>query len=155
MGKVKRTRRSGFTLIEVLLVTAILAVLAAFAIPQLMGQAKKAKINLAETGVRRGGPIGKALETYKLDMGTYPDSDEGLEALYTAPRSDEDERWSGPYLDNPQSIEELKDPWGKAYVYICPGNVHEEGYDLYSCGPDMKDDGGREGSDDIKNWVER
>ncbi|HNQ23226.1 MAG TPA: type II secretion system major pseudopilin GspG [Phycisphaerae bacterium] len=155
MGSKRRTRRSGFTLIEVLLVAGILALLAAFAIPQLFGQAEKARQDLARAAVGRNGPIGKALEAYKWDMGRYPEDDEGLGALYKAPRGEDAERWKGPYMQNPTTLEELKDPWGKAFLYKCPGQVNEDSYDLWSCGPDGKDDGGKERSDDIKNWVEQ
>lgn len=147
-------KRSAFTLIEVLLVAGILAVLAAFAIPNLIGTAEKAKIRLAEAGVGRNGPIGKALSTYKFDMGKYPDTDEGLAALYR-PKDykKEDERYNGPYMDG--TIEELRDPWNQPYEYRSPGEMNESEYDLWSRGPDAKDDGGKEGSDDIKNWREK
>ena len=147
-------RQSGFTLIEVLLVAGILAVLAAFAIPNLIGTAEKAKIRLAEAGVGRNGPIGKALSTYKFDMGKYPDTDEGLAALYRPKEyQKEDARYNGPYMDG--DIEELKDPWSTPFEYRAPGEMNENEFDLWSCGPNSKDDGGKEGSDDIKNWREK
>jgi len=144
-------RRRGFTLIEVLLVAGILAVLAAFAIPSLFGQATKAKIKLAEAGVGRNGPIAKALESYKWDMGKYPDTDEGIEALMKTKQEADDERYGGPYLEN----DVVLDPWSKPFNYRSPGQFHEDGYDLWSSGPDQNDDGGKEGSDDIKNWIEK
>jgi len=147
-------RRSAFTLIEVLLVAGILAVLAAFAIPSLMGTATKAKIKLAEAGIGRNGPIAKGLNSYKWDMGNYPETDEGLAAMFK-PKDfkKEDERYGGPYIEG--SIEELKDPWNNSFEYRSPGEMNEDGYDLWSRGPDGKDDGGKEGSDDIKNWIEK
>ncbi|MBI4719233.1 MAG: type II secretion system major pseudopilin GspG [Planctomycetes bacterium] len=147
-------RRSGFTLIEVMLVAGILALLAAFVVPRLFSQAEKAKIDLAKAAVLRNGSIGKGLEAYKWDMGRYPDTDEGLAALYQpkSKRSDES-RYDGPYMEG--SFEQLKDPWANAYSYRCPGEVNEDSYDVWSWGPDGKDDGGKEGSDDIKNWVEK
>ncbi|MFQ5590267.1 MAG: type II secretion system major pseudopilin GspG [Phycisphaerae bacterium] len=145
--------RSGFTLIELLLVTGILALLAAFALPKFYNQAKEAKINLAKTAVGRNGSIGKALESYKWDMGAYPDTDEGLQALFEAKSRDADERYKGPYIGG--TYEELTDPWGNPFEYRCPGDVNEEGYDLWSIGPDSNDDGGKAGSDDIKNWIEK
>lgn len=150
----KRTRRSGFTLMEILLVAGILAVLAAFAIPNLIGSANKAKNDLAKAQILKNGLIGKALDTYKWDMGKYPDTDEGLAALYQPKeRKKEDPRYNGPYLEG--NFEQLKDPWGQSYRYRSPGEVNAETYDLWSSGSDQKDDGGKEDSDDVKNWVER
>lgn len=147
-----RVKRSAFTLMEVLLVAGILALLAAFAIPKLFDKAQEAKMKLAQAAIGRNGPIAKAIENYKWDMGKYPDTDEGLQVLFENPGGD-DEKWKGPYLDG--QFEELKDPWDSPYEFRCPGEVNEDGYDLYSRGPDGKDDGGKEGSDDIKNWIEK
>jgi general secretion pathway protein G len=147
-------RRSAFTLIEVLLVAGILAVLAAFAIPSLMGTADKAKIKLAEAAIGRNGPIAKGLTSYKWDMGKYPDTDEGLAALFRPKEfKKEDERYGGPYIEG--RFEELRDPWNNPFEYRSPGEMNEDGYDLWSKGKDLKDDGGKEGSDDIKNWIEK
>jgi general secretion pathway protein G len=147
-------RRSAFTLIEVLLVAGILAVLAAFIVPNLFGQATKAKVDIAKAAVLRNGSIGKALEAYKWDMSAYPTTDEGLTALFQPKdKKKEDARYNGPYMDG--VFEQLKDPWGNPYEYRSPGEINEDGYDLWSRGPDTKDDGGKEGSDDIKNWVEK
>lgn len=147
-------KRSAFTLIEVLLVAGILAVLAAFAIPSLLGTAEKAKIKLTEAAIGRNGPIAKGLTSYKFDMGKYPDTDEGLAALYK-PKDfkKEDERYTGPYMEG--TIEELRDSWNQPYEYRFPGEMNEDGFDLWSRGPDQKDDGGKEGSDDVKNWKEK
>jgi len=143
-------------LIEVLLVAGILAVLAAFIVPNLFGQATKAKIDIAKAAVLRNGSIAKALESYKWDMGKYPDTDEGLAALFQPKeKKKEDERYNGPYMGMDATIEQLKDPWGNPYEYRSPGEINEESYDLWSRGPDFKDDGGKEGSDDVKNWVEK
>jgi len=153
MHRTNRKRRSGFTLIEVLLVAGILALLAAFAIPRLFSQAEQARIDIARAAVGRNGPIAKALQAYKWDMGAYPESDEGLAAILQPKDRVDDDRYKGPYLE--QSIEELNDPWGNAFEYRAPGDVNEDGYDLWSRGPDAKDDSGKEGSDDIKNWIEK
>ncbi len=147
-------RRSGFTLIEVLLVAGILAVLAAFIVPNLFGQATEAKRKITIAAIARNGSIGKALEAYRFDMGAYPTTEEGLAALFEpASKSKEDQRYKGPYMQG--NFEELKDPWGFPYEYRSPGEINEDGYDLWSYGPDSKDDGGKEGSDDIKNWTEK
>lgn len=147
--QIKRHKR-GFTLIEVLLVAGILAVLAAFAIPALYSQARQAKEDIAKAAVGQAGPIAKALEAYRYDMGAYPDSDEGLAALMQKKADVDDERYEGPYIQN----DELKDPWGHDFRYRSPGEFHEDSYDLWSTGQDGKDDEGKEGSDDVKNWKE-
>ncbi len=146
----KRRRRSGFTLVEILIVVGILAILAAAVVPALMGADVKAKIKLAESQIGRSGIIANALKQYRLDVGIYPETDDGLEALYTRPSSiDEDsKKWKGPYLEG--KLEELRDPWGGAYIYECPGKYNEDGFDLSSKGPDMEEDT----DDDIKNWTE-
>jgi general secretion pathway protein G len=153
MRRKGQQKRSGFTLIEVLLVAGILALLAAFAIPRLFSQAEEARMKIAKAEIGRNGPIGKALGSYKWDMGAYPETDEGLAALFVPKDRADDERYKGPYLEG--TYEELTDPWGRPYEYRCPGEVNEDGFDVWSRGPDGKDDGGKEGSDDIKNWIEK
>ena len=153
MRRANRKKRNGFTLIEVLLVAGILALLAAFAIPKLFQQATAAKNDIAKAAVGRNGPIGKALGSYQYNMGALPDTDEGLAALFQKRDRVDDDRYAGPYIDG--SFEELLDPWGKPFEYRSPGDVNEDDYDLWSCGVDGVDDGGKEGSDDIKNWVEK
>lgn len=144
-------RRKGFTLIEVLLVAGILALLAAFAIPRLMGQAEQARIRLAQAAIGRNGPIAKALDAYKWDMGRYPETDEGISALMQPKSQVDDESYGGPYLEN----DEIRDPWGNEFNYRSPGEMHEDSYDMWSNGPDGKNDDGKEGSDDVKNWTEK
>ena len=153
MRRTRVMRRSAFTLLELLLVAGILAVLAAFAIPSLMGTAERAKIDIAKAAVLRNGTIPKSLDAYKWSMGKYPDTDEGLAVLFKKKADVDDERYVGPYMEG--TFEELKDPWGQPYEYRSPGDVNEDSYDLWSRGPDGEDDGGKEGSDDIKNWTER
>ena len=146
-------RRSAFTLMEVLLVAGILALLAAFAIPKLFDKAQEAKVSLAKAAVGRNGPIAKAIKNYKWDMGSYPDTDEGLAVLFEYRGGSDEERWKGSYLEG--AFEELLDPWGNPFEYRSPGEVNEDGFDLWSRGPDLEDDGGKEGSDDVKNWIEK
>ena len=143
-----RQRRSGFTLFEVLLVIAILALLAAFVVPRFMNVGEQAKIDTAKAALGRTGPFAKALDLYKIAMGAYPEGEEGLRMLIEEPEDlDEDvaKKWRGPYLEDEES---LKDPWGHEYHYRFPGEMAEDKYELWSDGPD-----GEEGSDDdIVSW---
>ena len=151
MRRNSQCRKQAFTLMEVLLVAGILALLAAFAIPKLIGAADQARIQLAKAAIGPSGPIATALDHYKYDMGKYPDTDEGLAALLKRKEDVNDESYKGPYLGN----DKLEDPWLQPFEYRCPGEVHVDGFDLWSRGPDKKDNSGKEGSDDIKNWIER
>jgi len=154
MRRKRQLRRSGFTLMEVLLVAGILAVLAAFAIPNLLGRAEETKIKIAQATIGRNGPIAKGLDQYKWAMGKFPDTDEGIKVLFLPKEyKKENERYDGPYMNG--TFEELKDPWSNPFEYRCPGEMNQDGYDLWSRGPDGKDDGGKEGSDDVKNWIEK
>jgi len=151
MKRNRRTRRGGFTLLEVLLVVGILALLAALVAPNLMRMGDEAKIKLAESQVGRSGNIATALKNYRFDVGVFPETDEGLAALYEIPDSvdEEDEKWKGPYLEgNP---EDLRDPWNNEYNYRSPGEFNEDGYDLWSNGPNSEEGD----DDDIKNWREK
>lgn len=150
MYRTRNQRRSAFTLIELLMVAAILAVLAAFAVPALMKSGTRAKEDLAKAAIGRNGPIAKAMDTFRFDVGRYPDSSEGLAALYEIPSGiDEDSgRWNGPYMKG--TIEELLDSWQQPYEYRSPGEFNEDSYDLWSVGADSN-----EGTDDdLKNWRE-
>ena len=144
----RRNHRKGFTLIEVLLVVMILAMLAAFVVPNLMKAGERAKRKIAESAVGASGNIALPLKMFKLDVGRYPNTDEGLKALAEKPSGlDDDEggTWDGPYIEN---VDGLADPWGKVYEYKYPGEVNTESYDLWSNGPD-----GQEGTDDdVRNW---
>lgn len=134
--------QSGFTLIEIMLVVIIIGLLAAVAVPRLVGQGKKARISIAQSDINSNIPT--ALDFYELDNGTYPSSEQGLEALMTKPSSTPTPaNWNGPYLKKMP-----KDPWNQSYIYIYPGEKNTNDYDLFSKGPD-----GIEGTeDDIGNW---
>ena len=133
----------GFTLIEILLVIIIIGILAAMVIPRLAGRSEQARLAAAQADIE--GTISLALDLYELDNGCYPTTEQGLEALLTEPESMPlAGNWNGPYLKK-RPI----DPWGKPYVYRCPGSHNPTYYDLYSYGSD-----GIEGEDDIVNWAE-
>lgn len=139
-------KRRGFTLFEVLLVIAILALLAAFVLPRFIGVQEDAKVRMAKSAVGRTGPIAKQLDIYRLHIGKYPEGEEGLKKLIEKPDDEElAKKWKGPYLESEGS---LKDPWDHEYRYRFPGERSEDTYDLWSVGPDGED--GTE--DDIKGW---
>jgi len=132
----QRRRRSGFTLVEILLVVTIIAVLAGLAIPRLAGRGQQARVQAADADIRGG--LSNALGLYELDNGRYP---ERLQDLFEKPASAK--TWRGPYLNQIP-----RDPWGNDYIYRYPGSNNPTGFDLSSAGPD-----GQEGtSDDIANW---
>jgi general secretion pathway protein G len=136
----KMRNRHGFTLIELLVVMVIIGLLAALVGPRFIRQEEKAKIKAAKAQIEL---LGTALDTFRLDVGRYPSSQEGLEALRTKPGGLE--RWDGPYLKKDLPL----DPWGKAYVYKSPG---EHGaFDIVSYGADGAP-GGEEDNRDITSW---
>jgi general secretion pathway protein G len=121
-----RSRESGFTLIELLVVIAILGLLIALVAPAVLRQLGGAKISIARQSVER---IGQILDLYKLDVGTYPSSDDGLQALVTKPS--DAENWNGPYVKG----EVPQDPWNHPYIYRNPSSREGHDYDLCSPGP--------------------
>jgi general secretion pathway protein G len=133
-------RQRGFTLIELLVVLAILAMLAAIVVPRVFRNLEKAKVNTAKTQI---AAFESAISAYRLDVGSFPTTDQGLQALRTQPGGVEN--WDGPYL--PKDIP--ADPWGHPYVYRCPSEHGD--YEIISYGAD-----GREGGDgvnkDIESW---
>lgn len=134
--------RRGFTLIELMLVLVILATLAAVVLPKFTGRSQQAKITAAQTQISQ---IEVALDAFEIDVGRYPSTAEGLRALMVKPTTDAD-GWQQPYLRRAVP----PDPWGEEYQYRYPGTYNQDGYDLYSTGPDRKLGGG----DDIANWTE-
>ena len=137
-----RSVNKGFTLLEILIAVAILGILVAVGIGNLDKVFGNQQGEVAKIFVNQTAKIG--LTPYKLDMGNYPSTDEGLNALVKAP-SGKETRWKGPYLE-----EVPLDPWQNPYQYRFPGakNVNgARGYDVWSLGPD-----GFESTDDIGNW---
>jgi general secretion pathway protein G len=133
------SNRHGFTLIELLVVMVIIGLLAALVAPRLFPKLGKGKQAAAKAQIEL---LGQALDQYRLDVGSYPSTTEGLNALMTNPGGD---KWDGPYLKKNLPL----DPWGNPYNYQCPGSHGE--YDLYSLGRDNKPGG--EGEDkDVASW---
>ena len=135
-GLLKQSK--GFTLIELMLVVVIIGILAGISITRISPLQNKVKIKTAKGEI---GVIRSALSLYNLDVGDFPTTQEGLDALINNPGDDD---WDGPYLD---SNKVPKDPWKNSYKYIQPGEISPD-YDLRSFGPN-----GLEGDDDdIGNW---
>ena len=139
IDRVCEKNRRGFTLVELLVVMAIIALLAALVGPKLFPKLGKGKQSAAKAQIEL---IGQALDQFRLDVGRYPTAQEGLNALMVNPGAT---GWEGPYLKKALP----PDPWGKPYQYLCPG-THGE-YDLLSYGRDGNPGG--EGEDkDVASW---
>ena len=136
-------KQRGFTLIEVLVVVAILGILAAIIVPRVMDRPDEAKRVAAQADTRA---IAQALKLYRLDNGFYPSTDQGLGALVQRPTTQPvPSNWKqGGYLEHVP-----KDPWGGDYQYLNPG-VHGE-IDVFSLGADHASGGEGNGAD-IGNW---
>lgn len=116
----------GFTLLELLVVLAILGLLAAFAAPPMLRYLSSAKISTANIQISN---LSNSLDLFKLDVGRYPTTEEGLDSLLSAPPGVD--QWHGPYVKDKAS---LTDPWGHPYRYQSPGKDAE--FDLSTAGPD-------------------
>ncbi len=140
MNKVRRNR--GFTLLEIIVVVAIIAILAAYIAPKVAGRVDDARISKAKSDIR---VLESSLELYKLDNFSYPSSDQGLDALVNRPTGENTKNWrEGGYIKKLN-----KDPWGNEYLYRYPGNNGE--FDVYSLGSDAAVGGTGEAAD-IGNW---
>lgn len=120
-----RHRQDGFTLLELLVVVAIIGLLVAYVGPKYFTQVGKSEVTAARAQI---DAFGKALDQYRLDVGHYPTTEQGLSALLAAPSGTP--KWGGPYLAKAVPL----DPWGHAYVYRSPGEKLE--YELLSHGKD-------------------
>lgn len=129
--------QSGFTLVELLLVLVILALIGGLVLPGIIGKAEGAKVKAAGSQISR---LSMAVESYYLDTGTTPDS---LDALVE--EGGDVAGWNGPYV-KPST---LKDPWGREYVYVYPGEHGD--FDIYSLGSDGQP-GGEDNDADINSW---
>jgi len=139
-----RAARPGFTLIEILVVIVVIAILATLVAPNVFQHVGAAKSATAKSQIEM---MGAALDAYRLDNGRYPSTEQGLNALWEKPTIDPPPNWRAPYLRKPVPL----DPWGRAYLYLFPGQVNPTGYDLLSYGADGKPGGDGEDAD-VLSW---
>ena len=128
-----RRSERGFTLLELLVVLAILGLLIGLVAPAALRQLGSAKEKIAHQSIER---LASVLDIYKLDIGTYPTTEQGLQALIAQPAGVD--HWSGPYLKGDKVPE---DPWGHPFLYRMPSQRPGHDYDLYSLGPTGKPGG--------------
>lgn len=138
-GKKDLRNRSGFTLVELLIVMVIIGMLAALVFPRLIPKVGKGKQSAAKAQIEL---LGQALDQFRLDTGRYPTTSEGLNALAVNPGIP---NWDGPYLKKALP----NDPWGRPYHYESPGSHGD--YDLLSYGSDGSI-GGEDENKDIASW---
>ena len=130
----------GFTLLELLVVMVIIGLLAAYVGPKYFSQVGKSEVKMAQAQI---DSLEKALHQYRLDVGSYPTTEQGLNALLSSPGNEP--KWQGPYLSKRLPM----DPWGKSYQYKYPGERSD--FDLFSFGKDGQPGGTGEDAD-ITNW---
>jgi general secretion pathway protein G len=130
-------RTAGFTLLELLVVIVIIGLLAAYVGPKYFSQLGKSEVTIARAQIEA---FEKSLDTYRLDVGRYPTTEEGLNALMAAPPTSAG-KWNGPYLKKGVPL----DPWGHGYQYRAPGTKAE--YEILSLGKDGQPGGTGEAAD--------
>lgn len=132
-----RARATGFTILELVMVLVLIGVILAMVGPRVFQNLGRANSEVAKSQM---ATVGGQLELFKLDVGRFPTTQEGLAALVTAPSGASN--WNGPYIKDPKS---LKDPWGRDFVYKSPGD--KGAYDLLTLGADGKEGGDGENRD--------
>jgi general secretion pathway protein G len=137
----RRLPRTGFTLLELMVVLLILALLGSIAAPRVTKYLSKAKVDAARI---QADALSAAVDAFLIDMGRLPSTEEGLKGLLEAPAGAQE--WAGPYIQKQSS---LVDPWGRPYLFRAPGQKRE--FDVYTLGSDGKE-GGDGDAKDIGNW---
>jgi general secretion pathway protein G len=137
-----RRPRRGFTLLELLVVMVIIGLLASYVGPKYFSQIGKSEIKVARAQI---DALDKALAQYRIDVGHFPTTDQGLAALMATPSGEP--KWNGPYLSRAVP----SDPWGRPYFYKCCPGEHGD-FDLYSFGKDGVAGGSGEQAD-VANWA--
>ena len=137
MARSQLSRPSGFTLLELLVVVAIIALLAAYVGPKFFAQVGKSEQSVARSQIEA---FGRALGAYRLDVGSLPPNEDGLDALVKRPAAAA--KWNGPYLEKAVPL----DPWGRPYQYQAPGASGAD-YDIVSLGKDGQAGGSGDAAD--------
>ncbi|WP_269531865.1 type II secretion system major pseudopilin GspG [Chitinimonas sp. BJYL2] len=141
MYQANKTQQRGFTLLELLVVLLIIGLLAGFVGPKYFGQIGRSEQKVAKAQI---DAFDKALDQYRVDVGRYPTTDQGLAALFAAPAGEG--KWRGPYLKKAIPA----DPWNNAYKYTSPGQDGRD-FDIISYGKDGKA-GGTDDDADVVSW---
>lgn len=141
--RIGRQKRA-FTFLEIMFVVVIIGILLAVAVPRLTGKTQKARISATELQIRN---VSLALKEYEMNVGSFPSSSQGLEALIERPSGVSEDIWTDPFLEA-ESVP--KDAWNNEFNYRQPGEHHRD-FDLWSNGPD----GQSESEDDVTNWTKK
>ena len=136
--------RTGFTVIEMIVVLVIIAALAGLVGPSVFRNVSDSRVQSARAQIEL---FGMALEAYRLDNGQFPTTDQGLASLWVQPTQSAGLRWRGPYTRKEIPV----DPWGRAYVFKYPSDRGEHSYDLMSYGRDGQPGGTGEDAD-LTSW---
>ena len=140
--RIPRYTKMGFTFLEIMFVVVIIGILASILVPNLAKRASWARVKATEASIKSAET---ALSTYEMKVGSYPTTEQGLEALVKCPSDVEKDDWG----DSPYLREIPKDAYNQKFIYKCPGEHNPDEYDLYSMGKDRKDGT----DDDIVNWT--